>query len=572
VEELYQIVRNILIKNKSIISQFEASNIKNYASKIVNSKLLSPSQKKSKLFQFLEYYYSHLSFDSENTTDDGTSDFEEKQVEFDHTPGIYDREFSFQPFIKNINVRNLIEKNIVFDEYRSREVPHNTNCLFCKTKIIHGESLKLTDLSYICEQCFENLQNIKYPEKYQKFYEKYIANNEAYKLSKRKFLDSLPHSNKIRKLNSIYNGFTSLFSLLLFVVVISLFIIKSFFVERIITLAVIISLLILLLKHLKNRIGHLQTNMDYQIRNWINKNREPKEPILRSFYDPNAVLSDFDKKVLHVFNYWPGYPPFWDYLRNRIIERDDQRCQVTGCPSRTELHLHHKTPVSNGGSHVPENLVTLCSFHHGLQPDLGHERIWGKIKTDYFTLVSKHSRHYRAKSGKYSVRAHLRRLELISIDDLKYLNEVYKFSCPNCNSLKLSFRLNLTKNLVVVSCKECGKNWNGPQELTEETGPRLAEILKVTQNQGTSITPWEVLSKRTRNVWGEWKGKKSEFRKKVWQSSDSGYTKNPTCPECGAIMKLVKPRSGDPWNPFWGCSKFSITGCKGSMPYKSNSH
>jgi len=36
----------------------------------------------------------------------------------------------------------------------------------------------------------------------------------------------------------------------------------------------------------------------------------------------------------------------------------------------------------------------------------------------------------------------------------------------------------------------------------------------------------------------------------------------PYCPECGAQMKLRRPKSGQDWRPFWGCSRYP--GCKGN--------
>lgn len=42
----------------------------------------------------------------------------------------------------------------------------------------------------------------------------------------------------------------------------------------------------------------------------------------------------------------------------------------------------------------------------------------------------------------------------------------------------------------------------------------------------------------------------------------------PPCPRCGILMAFVSPKSGD---PFWGCSQFKTTGCRGSAPYAPSS-
>ena len=127
---------------------------------------------------------------------------------------------------------------------------------------------------------------------------------------------------------------------------------------------------------------------------------------------------------MKIFEHWPGYPPFWSYLRAVVLSRDAHRCQVTGCPSRLELHVHHICPTYAGGPHSPKNLVTLCQFHHAIQPERGHERIWGAVKNRFFTLVQKHERANRSGNGTHMVTAHLRRQELITLEELTALNQI----------------------------------------------------------------------------------------------------------------------------------------------------
>ena len=47
-----------------------------------------------------------------------------------------------------------------------------------------------------------------------------------------------------------------------------------------------------------------------------------------------------------------------------IFARDAWRCVVPGCTSMRNLHDHHITFRSAGGSNDPGNRVTLCAFHH----------------------------------------------------------------------------------------------------------------------------------------------------------------------------------------------------------------
>lgn len=58
------------------------------------------------------------------------------------------------------------------------------------------------------------------------------------------------------------------------------------------------------------------------------------------------------------------YPPDWDQRRQQVYKRDDyqcQRCGARGGPyGDLELHCHHITSISDGGSHELSNLTTLC--------------------------------------------------------------------------------------------------------------------------------------------------------------------------------------------------------------------
>ena len=50
-------------------------------------------------------------------------------------------------------------------------------------------------------------------------------------------------------------------------------------------------------------------------------------------------------------------------IRRAVLARDDG-CTVDGCDSTYRLEIHHIVPVSGGGTHAPENLTTLCWWHH----------------------------------------------------------------------------------------------------------------------------------------------------------------------------------------------------------------
>jgi len=61
-----------------------------------------------------------------------------------------------------------------------------------------------------------------------------------------------------------------------------------------------------------------------------------------------------------------------------VLRRDDYRCAVPVCSQRRGLEVHHIRFRSAGGGDHPENLVTLCAFHHRALHD-GRLRIRGRV-------------------------------------------------------------------------------------------------------------------------------------------------------------------------------------------------
>jgi hypothetical protein len=51
-------------------------------------------------------------------------------------------------------------------------------------------------------------------------------------------------------------------------------------------------------------------------------------------------------------------------IRRFVLWRDMGQCSIAGCHSRYRLQPHHIMERHRGGSHDPDNLVTLCWFHH----------------------------------------------------------------------------------------------------------------------------------------------------------------------------------------------------------------
>lgn len=79
------------------------------------------------------------------------------------------------------------------------------------------------------------------------------------------------------------------------------------------------------------------------------------------------------------------YPSDWDQRRKTVYQRDGylcQRCGVGGGPNGNhELHAHHIVPISEGGSHNLDNLLTLCRpCHNAIHGDVFAPR-WGVRET-----------------------------------------------------------------------------------------------------------------------------------------------------------------------------------------------
>jgi hypothetical protein len=209
-------------------------------------------------------------------------------------------------------------------------------------------------------------------------------------------------------------------------------------------------------------------------------------------------------------------------------------------------------------------LVSLCDFHHALEPEKGHERIWGDIKTRYFTLVCGHARSNRASGGTHVVRPHLRRLQLVTVSELKELATSYGLSCPNCLCPEIQIDLVHDRNTVHIACPICKKSTEGPQQLAEETGPLLAEILTVSRNRGRWKARWDMLAERRAATWGVWTGETVATKRRQHKEKVEAAKFAPICSKCKSPMRLIKPRPTDTWKPFWGCTQYSVTGCKGS--------
>lgn len=453
-------------------------------------------------------------------------------------------EFNPSKFLSRVNLEQLIERNQAYNESSISDA--KAPCILCGK--IYARGILLNDKSFLCQQCYSEVALISYPERYEALRRQFVMAMEARRLAWEGFQERFEYKSKESAL--VFLGWAS--GLLAFV--------NPAFL--------LLTAILLAIGYTKNFVSKRKSDEWLNRKaQWEQSNPVPIEPTLRHFHDPVAELTQRDRQILNIFNHWPGYPPFWNYLRSVVVGRDSNRCQVTGCPSRLELHVHHMCPVAKGGTHSPDNLVSICDFHHALEPEKGHERIWGEIKTRYFTLVAAHERSNRASDGTHKVRAHLRRLQLVTLEELRELTKTYGFCCPSCNERKIKFLLYSSKNLIRVECPTCQKATEGPQQLTEETGPLLAEILGVTRNKGRWKARWDMLDKRRNATWGTWSGYAASAKRRQHKEKAETIKSAPSCPKCGSPMKVVRPRWADKGKAFWGCTQYPVTGCKGRAKY-----
>lgn len=441
--------------------------------------------------------------------------------------------FSPRNFLCRVNIDLLIDHNKAYNENSVEQLANP--CILCRGS--EGPGLLLNDKTYLCKSCFSDVSTVGYPEKYEKLRRQYITDREARNQARTAFIKDCSYRRVSRCAATAA----------------LLFLLTLFFHVGFIVVSFVFFLIYLFSRAIR----------DNKLRKWDSTYPTPPEPTLKHFHDPAAELTRRDEAILKIFNNWPGYPPFWEYLREVVLKRDANRCQVSGCPSRIELHIHHKTPVSQGGEHVPANLVSLCSFHHALEPDEGHERIWGKIKTRYFTMVRAHRRRNSSSLGYHDVRAHVRRLELMGKTELLSIANYYGLSCSSCSSSNIGIDVNKQNQQVIVTCLQCRNCWVGKRQLSEETGPRLSEALHITRNKGVWTPRWDMLETRADSTFRLLKNCDSKLKSNR-TTIKSKESSSPKCPKCGSMMRLIKPKKGDKWKMFWGCSRYGSTGCKGS--------
>ncbi len=94
------------------------------------------------------------------------------------------------------------------------------------------------------------------------------------------------------------------------------------------------------------------------------------------------------------------YPQDWDIRKDKCLARDGNRCRLCGAVER--LHIHHVKPISFGGSHSMQNLITLCGACHLKQRYYQHDCLIERgIKANKKYLVDGYTRDDGVKVAGY---------------------------------------------------------------------------------------------------------------------------------------------------------------------------
>lgn len=84
--------------------------------------------------------------------------------------------------------------------------------------------------------------------------------------------------------------------------------------------------------------------------------------------DEASIFIENRKEILSsIYDYFLTYPPDWDSRRATVFIIDGRFCSVCRSRSKSQLHVHHITPLSKGGSNQLSNLQVLCESCHSIK-------------------------------------------------------------------------------------------------------------------------------------------------------------------------------------------------------------
>ncbi|MGD1042505.1 MAG: HNH endonuclease [Sedimentisphaerales bacterium] len=87
----------------------------------------------------------------------------------------------------------------------------------------------------------------------------------------------------------------------------------------------------------------------------------------------DSMQKYLSKHYGHILRNDDRYPENWKDIRKDVLSRDENKCRL--CNKEDNLHVHHVKPISKGGNHTPQNLITLCKVCHESQAYFMHKAL-----------------------------------------------------------------------------------------------------------------------------------------------------------------------------------------------------
>jgi hypothetical protein len=200
--------------------------------------------------------------------------------------------FNPERFLKRVDLDSLLGKNNVDPD---SEIPElRRPCLICNGSV--GPGIVLNEGSYLCRDCFQKISRVQYPEIYENARRAYLAACSARAMARESMLQKSwqPKASFV-----LFGGF----ALLVFTILLT---------RDPLSYPGVLAVVLFVAGYWVN------SNFTKKIEQWDRLYLVPQEPVLKHFHDPTVQLTPKDRHILYVFSHWPGYPPFWDYLRELV--------------------------------------------------------------------------------------------------------------------------------------------------------------------------------------------------------------------------------------------------------------
>ena len=136
------------------------------------------------------------------------------------------------------------------------------------------------------------------------------------------------------------------------------------------------------LSNMKTQLGSIKPNHSFFGKIFGDDKEDQRVASERSYWQDQVNLSELrlndalekkqnylevnEDKIQEALIYWPGYPPepFRQHIRSQVILKSKQKCQDCRRRIAKSGHVHHKHPLSMGGTNELGNLIYLCINCH----------------------------------------------------------------------------------------------------------------------------------------------------------------------------------------------------------------